>query len=65
MSIEEFEFLSLTIGIGALVLYMLYIIYRLAKDSNAGRFGSMILFFVLGLGFVGLLAKSVLVEILL
>jgi len=65
MSIEEFEFLSMTIGISGLVLYMLYIIYRLAKDSKAGWFGGVVLFFVLGLGFVGLLAKSVLVEMLL
>lgn len=64
MSIETFEYYSLVIGIGGLILYMLYIIYKLAVESQAGRFGYFVLFGGLGLGFVGLIAKSVLVEML-
>jgi hypothetical protein len=64
MTIEQFESWSLTIGVGALILYMLFIIYRLAKDSKAGRFGLFVLMLALGLGFIGLIAKAILVEIL-
>jgi hypothetical protein len=64
MTIEQFENWSLTIGVSALILYMLFIIYRLAKDSKAGRFGLFVLMLALGLGFIGLIAKAILVEIL-
>ena len=59
MSIERFEDLSLTFGIGGLVLYMVYIMYKLAKESGAGRFGTAMIFLTLGLGIVGFAAKSV------
>ena len=59
MSIETFESLSLTLGIGGLVLYMIYIMYKLADESGAGRFGSAMIFLTLGLGIVGFAAKSV------
>ena len=64
MSIELFEEYSLILGIGGLILYMLYIIYKLGQESKAGRFGFIILFIGLGLGFIGLIAKSVLVELM-
>lgn len=54
-----FESVSLYGGIGGLVLYMLYIMYRLAVESGAGRYGMFVIFFSLGLGIVGFLAKSV------
>jgi hypothetical protein len=59
MSIETFESLSLTIGVGGLVLYMIYIMYKLARESGAGRFGSVMIFLSLGLGIIGFAAKSV------
>jgi hypothetical protein len=59
MSIETFESLSLTIGVGGLVLYMIYIMYKLAEESGAGRFGSVMIFLSLGLGIIGFAAKSV------
>ena len=59
MNIEQFESVSLTLGIGGLVLYMIYIMYRLAQESGAGRFGSLMIFLTLGLGIVGFAAKSV------
>lgn len=64
MSIELFEEYSLILGVGGLILYMLFIIYKLGEESRAGRFGFIILFVGLGLGFVGLIAKSVLVELM-
>ena len=57
--IERFEDLSLTFGIGGLVLYMMFIMYKLAKESGAGRFGTAMIFLTLGLGIVGFAAKSV------
>ena len=40
----------LTYGVGAFILYMLFIIGQLAWESKAGRFGTFVLF--LGLGVV-------------
>ena len=59
MTIAEFEEISLIVCIGGLVLYMLFILYKLAEESKAGRFGTFVIFFSLGLGFVGFAAKSV------
>jgi hypothetical protein len=64
MSIELFEEYSLILGVGGLILYMLFIIYKLGEESRAGRYGFIILFVGLGLGFVGVIAKSVLVELM-
>ena len=47
-----------------LILYMLYIIYRLAKDSEAPRFGYIALFISLGLGVFGFVAKAILEQFL-
>jgi hypothetical protein len=59
VSIEQFELLSLKLGIGGLVLYMVYIMYRLAQESGAGRFGTLMIFLSLGLGIIGFAVKSV------
>jgi len=40
------------------VLFMLFIVWRLAKESNAGKFGTFILFLVLGLGIFGFVMKK-------
>jgi len=59
MSIEVFEEISLTLGIGGLVLYMVFIMYKLARESNAGPFGIAMIFLTLGLGIAGFAAKSI------
>jgi predicted PurR-regulated permease PerM len=59
MTVEQFESISLNLGIGGLIAYMFYIMYRLAKDSGAGRIGSLAIFMSLGLGIMGFAAKSV------
>ncbi len=59
MTIELFEELSLTLGVGGLMLYMVFVMYRLAKDSGAGRFGAFVIFLSLGLGLVGFATKSI------
>ena len=57
--IALFEEISLFIGVGGLVLYMLFVMYRLAVESGAARFGALVIFLSLGLGMVGFAAKSV------
>ncbi len=64
MTIEQFESWSLILGIGALIGFMFFIVWDLAKASKAGRFGTMILFLALGLGLLGFIIKTVLVEII-
>ena len=50
MSVEAFETISLYVLVGGLILYMGFIVWDLAKRSNAGKFGTSVLFFALGLG---------------
>ncbi|TDQ43581.1 DUF2788 domain-containing protein [Tepidicella xavieri] len=50
---------GLTFGVGAFILYMLFIVLNLARESKAGRFGTFILFLVLSFGMLGFLAKNV------
>lgn len=64
MDIETFESWSLTIGVTVLIGWMLLIIWKMGKDSKAGKFGYIILFVVLGLGLVGFIAKTILVELM-
>ncbi len=65
MAVIEFEDISMVVCISGLVLFMAFIVYDLAKQSNAGRFGGFILFAALGLGVFGFLVKTVIVEALL
>lgn len=58
ITIQQFEQFSLIVCCSALMLYMLFVLYRLGKDSNAGRFGMFVLFFALGLGVFGFAMKS-------
>jgi hypothetical protein len=50
---------GLTFGVGAFILYMLFIVLNLARESKAGKFGTFILFLVLSFGMLGFIAKSV------
>ncbi len=62
MSFEQFENWSLVLGVGGLIAFMVFIVWDLAKKSKAGRFGTFILFLALGLGLLGFVIKTVLVE---
>ncbi|HTN49271.1 MAG TPA: DUF2788 domain-containing protein [Burkholderiaceae bacterium] len=61
---ERITELGMTWGIGAFIALMLFIIWKLARESKAGRFGTFVLFFVLAFGILGFVAKSVLQWIL-
>jgi uncharacterized membrane protein YkvI len=64
LSEETFTELSLIICLTLLIALMGFIIYDLAKKSKAGKYGTFILFIVLGLGVTGFIFKTVLTEIL-
>jgi len=64
MTIEQFEEWSLIIGLGGLILFMVFIVWSLGRESKAGKFGMFVLFLALALGMLGFIIKLVLVEVL-
>jgi hypothetical protein len=64
ISEEQFSEFGVTFGLGALMLFMLFIVWDLAKRSDAGRFGTFILFFVLAFGIFGFVAKTIIAKLL-
>ena len=58
---EEIAQFGLSFGVGAFMLYMLFIILQLARESKAGRFGTFVLLIGLGFGLVGFAATLALV----
>jgi hypothetical protein len=50
---------GLTFGVAAFMLYMVFIIWQLARESKAGRFGTFVLFLALGFGLLGFAIKGV------
>jgi len=59
ISEEQLTQFGMTFGLGAFMLYMLFIIGELAWKSKAGKLGTFILFFVLAFGMVGFVAKII------
>ncbi|WP_312937189.1 DUF2788 domain-containing protein [Pseudomonas sp.] len=58
---EEWMMISL---VSLLIGFMGFIVWDLAKKSKAGRFGTLILFVVLGLGVMAFVIKSVAVAVI-
>jgi hypothetical protein len=56
-----FEEWMMTILVTLLIGFMGFIVWDLAKKSKAGRFGTIILFCVLGLGIMAFVIKSVVI----
>jgi hypothetical protein len=56
---EQIAWFGMTFGVGAFMLYMVFIILQLARESKAGRFGTFVLFLGLGVGLLGFAAKGV------
>jgi hypothetical protein len=61
MTPETFESLMLYGLVGALVLFMAFIVWDLSRKARAGRFGTLVLFLALGLGVLGFLIKTLVV----
>jgi hypothetical protein len=55
---EQIAWFGLTIGVSAFMLYMLFIILQLARESKAGKFGTFVLLLGLGVGLLGFAAKG-------
>ena len=55
---------GVTLGVGALILFMIFIVWDLARRSNAGRFGTLILYIGLAMGIAGFLMKVVITYLL-
>ncbi|APX93137.1 hypothetical protein BWR19_09450 [Halomonas sp. 1513] len=56
---EIFEAWVTPVMIGGLILFMSFIIWDLARKSQAGKFGTIMLFIVLGAGMLGYVVKVV------
>ena len=61
---RTFEAWITPIMIGGLILFMCFIIWDLARKSKAGRFGTIMLFIVLGAGMLGFVIKTVITEMM-
>ncbi|TDR79791.1 DUF2788 domain-containing protein [Paludibacterium purpuratum] len=64
MSEQEFTNISMGVCLTILMAFMGFIIWDLGKKSGAGRFGTAMLFLVLGVGVFGFLIKDVMIEVL-
>jgi hypothetical protein len=60
---EQLADFGATWGVGAFILFMLFIIGEIAWKSKAGKTGTFILFFVLSFGMVGFIAKAIIQKI--
>ena len=56
---ERITEIGMTWGLAFFIGFMLFIIWELARKSNAGRFGTFVLFFVLAFGMLGFIAKTI------
>ncbi|MFB0936187.1 MAG: DUF2788 domain-containing protein [Propionivibrio sp.] len=61
---EQVSNFGMTFGVGAFMLFMLFIIGELAWKTKAGKTGTFVLLFVLSFGMLGFVAKSVIQKVL-
>ena len=64
MTEAQFAELSVKVLVGGLILLMGFIMQDLAKKSGAGKFGTFIIFLVLGLCVAAFLIKEILIVVL-
>ncbi|ACE82794.1 conserved hypothetical protein [Cellvibrio japonicus Ueda107] len=64
MTVEQFETWSLYICVSALILFMFFIVWDLAKKSKAGKLGTFVLFGVLGLALIVFVGKEIAVHVI-
>lgn len=64
MNEAVFAEISMLVLLTGLIVWMGFIVWDLAKKSQAGKFGTLALFTILGAGVVGFIIKTVLVEIM-
>lgn len=61
---QTFETWATPLMIGGLILFMGFIIWDLARKSRAGRFGTVMLFMVLGAGMLAFVIKVVITQLM-
>ncbi|MBK7768152.1 MAG: DUF2788 domain-containing protein [Sulfuritalea sp.] len=64
ISEEQLAEFGMSFGLGAFMLYMLFIIGELAWKSKAGKLGTFVLFFVLAFGMIGFVAKIIIQKLM-
>lgn len=64
MNEAVFSQIAMVVFLTGLIGWMGFIVWDLAKKSEAGKFGTLALFTALGAGVVGFIVKTVLVEII-
>ncbi len=57
---EQISEFGMTFGVGAFMLFMLFIIGEIAWKAKAGKTGTIVLFFVLSFGMLGFITKTIL-----
>ncbi len=57
---EQISDFGMTFGVGAFMLFMLFIFGEIAWKSKAGKMGTIVLFFVLSFGMIGFITKTIL-----
>jgi hypothetical protein len=55
---------GVSIGVGALMLFMVFIVWDLARRSNAGIFGTVVLYGALAMGILGFVIKTAITYLL-
>lgn len=61
---EEIEAIGLPLSLTVLMVWMLLIIWNLARESKAGKLGTLVLFFVLSFGMLGFVAKAIIQKLM-
>ncbi|MEY4517032.1 MAG: hypothetical protein RL180_1378 [Pseudomonadota bacterium] len=51
--------IGMGVGVPIVLMFLFFIIWDLAKASKAGRFGTLMMFLVLGGGFISYIIKEV------
>lgn len=51
---------GMELGIPAVILFLMFIIWDIAKKSNAGKMGTFAMFLALSVGFIGYMIKVIL-----
>ena len=64
MEIEEFESIMMTVLLTGFCLFMLFIMFDLARKANAGRLGTFVIVGGLGLGLMAFALKGIVIELL-
>lgn len=53
--------IGMGVGVPLVLMFLFFIIWDLAKASKAGRFGTLMMFLVLGGGFISYIIKEIIV----